>query len=126
MFSHIFNVARSLVREHAKKTKRSPKWPGVEQAFLKMHKTCAACGTTTRLQVHHVQPYHLFPELELDPNNLIALCMGPNECHLKIGHGDNFRSFNKNVLQDASNALAHPGSRTTIEASAKQNRQESP
>jgi hypothetical protein len=54
-----------------------------------------------KLQVHHVKPFHLLPELELDESNLISLCMGPNECHLFIGHGDSFRCYNPNVREDA-------------------------
>lgn len=108
MFGHIVNVAKSLFREHNKNTKRSPQWPGVEHKFRKSSPTCAACGCTTRIQVHHVKPFHMHPELELDPSNLISLCMGPNECHLKIGHGDNFKDANPNVREDAAAALADP------------------
>ena len=43
------------------------------------------------------------PALELDPKNLIVLCMGPNECHLLIGHGDNFKLYNPYVAADVLN-----------------------
>ena len=43
----------------------------------------------------------MHPELELDPNNLITLCMGENSCHLDIGHGGSFRAYNQDVLDDA-------------------------
>ena len=64
------------------------------------HPTCAACGSNKRLQVHHIQPFHLYPELELEPTNLITLCMDISECHLLLGHGDNFRMFNPDILND--------------------------
>jgi hypothetical protein len=55
---------------------------------------------------HHKKPYHLHPELELDPNNLITLCM-ENLCHIDIGHGDSFKAYNPNVAEDASTVLAN-------------------
>ena len=60
------------------------------------------------IQVHHRAPFHLHPELELDPKNLISLCMSKTECHLRIGHGDFFKAWNPDVLPDAAEALAHP------------------
>ena len=51
---------------------RSPKWPHVEKLHLKLEPTCAACGSSKKLNVHHKKPFHLFPESELDLNNLIT------------------------------------------------------
>lgn len=84
---------------------RSPKWPHVQKLHLKLEPTCAACGTTKKLNVHHKKPFHLFPELELDLHNLITLCMD-KECHIKIGHGDDFKHYNPDVDEDASKVLA--------------------
>jgi hypothetical protein len=67
-------------------------------------------------------PYHLFPKKELDPQNLIVLCMGPNECHIRIGHGDNYRVYNPKVVADAAEVLANPNQRDAIEARVKANR----
>jgi 5-methylcytosine-specific restriction endonuclease McrA len=55
---------------------RSPKWPKFRKQFLK-GKACAACGKTDKLQLHHIHPFHLFPERELDETNVIPLCEGP-------------------------------------------------
>lgn len=79
---------------------RSPKWPHVEKLHLKLEPVCAACGSNKKLNVHHKKPFHLFPELELDLNNLITLCMD-KECHIKIGHGGNFKDYNPDVAEDA-------------------------
>lgn len=87
-------------------TKRSPHWPAVEHKHLKMFPTCAACGSSTKLNVHHIKPFHLHPELELDPTNLITLCM-ENDCHIYIGHSDNFKLYNPNVVEDAAYILAN-------------------
>ena len=55
--------------------------------------------------MHHVKPFHLDPALELDPGNLIALCMKRDSwCHLYLGHGDDFRAYNAKVRDDAVEA----------------------
>jgi len=77
--------------------KRSPHWPKVEKAHLAAHPACDACGAHMHLQVHHVSPFHLHPELELDDANLVTLCMDSNRCHLLIGHGDNWKQYNPNL-----------------------------
>ena len=87
---------------------RSPKWPHVEKLHLKLEPACACCGSTSKVQVHHKKPFHLFPELELDLNNLISLCMDPtSECHVKIGHGGNFKDYNPDVSEDSAKVLAN-------------------
>ena len=85
---------------------RSPKWPHVQKLHLKLEPACAACGSTKKLNVHHKKPFHLFPELELDMNNLITLCMD-KECHEKIGHGGNFKDYNPDVAEDSAKVLAN-------------------
>ena len=102
IFEHAYNAVYSLFRENSKRNTRSAGWRAVEKAYIAKHSTCEACGSTTRLQVHHVHPFHLHPELELNPNNLICLCMDSSDCHLKIGHGDDWKAFNPNVRQDSA------------------------
>jgi hypothetical protein len=94
----------------------------VEKAWLAGHPMCAACGSSIRLQVHHQEPFHLDPSLELDTNNLLTLCMSVNECHLLIGHGDDFKARNPNVLEDAARTLAHPDQRAIMVVKAKAGR----
>ena len=53
-------------------TARSGKWPALERDWLKVHPACAACGCRDRVSVHHKRPFHLHPELELKPTNLIT------------------------------------------------------
>lgn len=86
-------------------SKRSPEWPKARAAHLKVQPTCQVCGGTSKLNVHHIRPFHLHPELELDPNNLITLCTGNKtiNCHLRFGHWDNFRTkYNPHIIEDAS------------------------
>lgn len=82
---------------------RSPKWSKIRKQFLKDHPTCSACGSDKDLEVHHIEPVHINPDKELDTTNLITLCN--KYCHLAIGHLMNYKSFNKNVTQDAENFL---------------------
>ena len=94
---------------------RSPHWPAVEKAFRKAHPACFACppgAPKHAISVHHKWPFHIVvalgrPELELDSRNLISLCetthaLKAENHHLLLGHLDDFRSFNPDVLQDAA------------------------
>ena len=77
---------------------RSPEWEGVEKKHLLEEPKCQWCGGTTDLQVHHMQPFHLHPELELDDSNLITLCEdSATDCHLRNGHLGNWKSFNPDI-----------------------------
>lgn len=96
---HGINLLKHATRTLHEAAPRSSGWPKVEKDFLSKNPTCAACGSTTRLNVHHKHPFHLHPELELDENNLITLCMD-KDCHLLIGHGDDFKAYNPNIEAD--------------------------
>jgi hypothetical protein len=76
---------------------RSSHWPSVRNAFIKTRPLCEVCGEKNP-EAHHVQPFHLYPELELLPQNLIALCR-PH--HLLYGHYMSWKSFNDKVREDA-------------------------
>lgn len=45
--------------------------------------------------------------------------MDTPECHLRIGHGDNFQAFNPEVDRDSAEALENPSKREMIWARAK-------
>jgi len=83
---------------------RSPAWDDVRDAFLAKFKHCAACGGTQQLNVHHKFPFHYVvlcgrPDLELDPRNLITLCVRKDcEHHVLLGHLDDYESYNPRVL----------------------------
>lgn len=102
---------------------RSPLWPKLEKTYRKSHPICECCGSNTKLNVHHKKPFHLYPELELDPDNLITLCMDPKrECHIKIGHGDDFKDYNPNVEHDVSELHSDITLFDTVAETAKSNR----
>jgi hypothetical protein len=48
--------------------------------------------------------------------------MGPNDCHILIGHGGNFKAYNPDVLADAAAAKADPSKLKEIQAAAKKKR----
>jgi len=82
---------------------RSKDWPKVRAAHLKKQPRCMACGSGKNLAVHHKQPFQWFPQLELDPENLITLCEGDTlNCHLWLGHCGNFAKwYNPKVVESA-------------------------
>lgn len=85
---------------------RSSQWAGVRAAHLAKEPACVACGGTSKLNVHHIKPFHIHPELELDPANLITLCNGSSgtiACHIRFGHWDNFKDkWNPDVRAEAA------------------------
>ena len=84
--------------------KRSGEWPSVRKAHLEKSPDCVVCGGKQKIEVHHIQPFHLNPSLELDPLNLITLCEAKKNgvnCHLLFGHIGNFNSVNTQVKVDA-------------------------
>ena len=103
--------------------KRSPRWDNVRNQHLKNNPACVACGRTERLQVHHIRPFHLFPELELDPSNLITLCEmfvndGDNtndNHHLHLGHKGDFHKNNQKVLNDVNRYRVENAKLTVLE-----------
>ncbi len=77
---------------------RSGSWARVRLEHLEREPACIACGRRKDLVVHHIEPYHLRPELELDPQNLATLCGDP--CHIVHGHFMNFKNINPAVRSD--------------------------
>ena len=82
---------------------RSSAWPKVRDAHLERKHCCAACGRRDRLDVHHITPVFVDPSKELEPDNLITLCRAT--CHFLIGHLGYWKSYNKDVKQDAAALL---------------------
>ncbi len=85
-------------------TRRSSKWRRVRDEFLK-GKRCAACGGRRSLVAHHIIPFHLAPDLELDTTNLLPLCEAKRygiNCHLLLGHVGNWRRANPFVEAEAA------------------------
>lgn len=83
--------------------KRSPEWPQTRLKHLHEQPSCQACGATEDLEVHHMQPFHLHPELELVDSNLLTLCEKPgHDCHFVFGHFHNWQLYNPDVKADVT------------------------
>ncbi len=80
-------------------TARSGKWPAFRARWLALHPHCAACGSSEQVEPHHIRPFHLHPDLELDAGNLISLC-NKHGCHLAFGHNYDWHAFNPHVQED--------------------------
>ena len=77
---------------------RSSQWINVRKQHLKENNTCVGCGKKEKLEVHHIEPYHVNPNRELDPSNLISFC---KSCHFTIGHLMDWTSWNIDVINDS-------------------------
>lgn len=97
---HIIDAAKG---KHPITHTRSSHWPKVRREHLRKHPHCAICDTDKHLQVHHIVPFHINPNLELDPNNLVTLCEPPGKtrkCHLCFGHIFDWHLYNPEVNDD--------------------------
>ena len=77
---------------------RASGWTKLSREWIGEHPDCAVCGTKSGCVPHHIFPVHKFPDRELDKRYLITLCP-PH--HLLIGHGMNWRLWNRHVVKDA-------------------------
>jgi hypothetical protein len=84
---------------------RSSLWEGMRNRTVATTPYCVICGKNKNLQVHHIRPFHLWPELELTPENLVVLCQA---CHLTWGHLGDWKSFNLDVEKDIERIRNRP------------------
>lgn len=76
---------------------RSSKWGALRKNMI-ADKMCAACMKPDNLELHHITPFRLRPDLELNPINLIVLC---KHCHFTLGHFNNWDRYNPDIVGDA-------------------------
>lgn len=86
----------SILRETIKTATRSGGWRKVRKQHLLENNTCICCGKVKGLEVHHIEPFHINPELELDPKNLVTLC---RKHHFTFGHLEYWKSYNVAVKE---------------------------
>lgn len=89
------------LREIAKNwgNERSSIWNEVRKEHLKKFPACAICGREdVQMNVHHIHPFHVRPDLELASENLITLC---RDHHFDFGHLRSWKSWNANIREDA-------------------------
>lgn len=105
LLSILHQLGKSVTINKASKRiqhERSDMWLEVRHNHLQYEPVCQYCGSHEHLEVHHIKPFHLFPSLELDPSNLITLCDGVNDCHLRVGHNGDWKEFNLWVVSDCA------------------------
>lgn len=81
--------------------RRSSQWPRLRREVITSVGKCELCGGRKSLVPHHIKPFHLFPELELERDNLVVLCEAERfgiNCHLFAGHIGDFKAYNPVVL----------------------------
>lgn len=72
-------------------SKRSAHWPAARAAHLKKQPVCCISGLAHDLDVHHAQPFHEKPELELEESNLRTVF---RPLHFVVAHLCNWKSWN--------------------------------
>ncbi len=70
------------------------RWRKVRNIYVKNHPFCEMCGLRKKLEAHHIQPWHLFPELRFEQTNLVTL---DRECHYRFGHFLDWHAFNPDI-----------------------------
>ena len=77
---------------------RSPQWSTVRKHHLEKEYKCQWCGAKKLLSVHHIVPFHVQPDLELEDDNLITLCEGLfRNCHFRRGHVSNWKKSDPEI-----------------------------
>ncbi len=80
-------------------------WRKCRKAFLKkVGKRCSCCTSKKKIEVHHILPRHIRPDLAVDMTNLIALC---KRCHLDIGHLGSYSNYNATIMDVAMYVQKH-------------------
>jgi len=97
-------------RRHSKAVTATKRWQVLRHEILERDKwTCVCgCGRRTRLEIDHVQPVRLRPDLAFDPANLQTLAA---PCHTKktrieCGHPPPVRSPARDAWAEAVADLA--------------------
>lgn len=68
---------------------RSSQWEPLSKELKKRWPICCFTGMPTTV-IHHIRPWHLFPELELDENNLAPVA---DWAHLYVAHVGNYSHY---------------------------------
>jgi len=54
----------------------------VKQVFQRDKYKCIICGSTKKLNAHHLNAWHWYAQGRFDPNNAVTLCGHANGCHI--------------------------------------------
>jgi hypothetical protein len=53
----------------------------VKQVFKRDNNKCIICGSTKKLNAHHLNGWHWYPQGRFDINNAVTLCGHKDGCH---------------------------------------------
>jgi predicted restriction endonuclease len=53
-----------------------------KQVFTRDKHKCILCGSSKKLNAHHLNAWHWYPQGRYDPNNAVTLCGHRNGCHV--------------------------------------------
>ena len=101
----IGRIIERIAGKVPKGKRRHKDWRKVRKIHLDVNHCCELCFGTKKLEVHHIVPFHIAPDLELDPTNLVTLCQSKRfgiNCHLLIGHGGIWQGINPHCKDDIS------------------------
>ena len=95
-----------MYKKHQKKHKKhykdiKDKWEEFERKYWEKHpqeKYCHICGSTKKVELHHICPRHICPDKIFDESNLIPLC---RKDHFTWGHLENYEWWNEHIREDA-------------------------
>lgn len=73
---------------------RDAKWRRTRNEFIEIQPDCQMCMTDNNLQVHHIFPWSLYPDLRYDLENLVTLCQ---PCHFRFGHDRDWQAYNPDI-----------------------------
>ena len=99
----MFNFIHQIFIDKTFGAKRSDDWPSFRKRNI--HEKCDICGKGLFLELHHIKPYHKFPELELRLENIVTLC---RRHHLEWGHYFSWSSWNDRILDDIKRIKMRP------------------
>lgn len=75
---------------------RDKRWAKESKQYLADNPHCVVCGTSDYCVVHHLKPFHLFPELEMCPMYWRTVCETPSHNdHFAVGHLFNWTNYNE-------------------------------
>lgn len=95
----VFEYAGFVYRNPPKTTKEARRAWSTVKAMRKYRKEvpfCEGCNRFAKLQVHHLVPVSVDPDLAGEPSNMITLCR-PH--HLYVAHWGSWTTYVKNIYE---------------------------
>jgi len=96
----MFNITKLTLNLMALGPKALYQCNKAKRLYIKDNRQCVLCGCTRNLEVHHIIPVSVCPELACEPLNFMTLCdTGNHGCHCHFGHLGAFIRFNPRLQE---------------------------